>query len=107
MRPNTHAKRRARAAADEFYDEGRDRAGEAVRDALLSDEMFCWLVQAADLAGDYSHARWQELDDRDVPEDDLRALLDAAELQLADAASEREDQLVAEALAEIEVDDDE
>lgn len=107
MTPNRNAKRRARAAAEEYHEKGRDRAGEAVRDALLSDEMFCWLVQAASQAGDYGHERWNELDEREIPEDDLRTFLSAAELQLADAASEREDQLVAEALAEIEEDDDE
>lgn len=101
-RPNRRAKRQARAVADEFHEDGRDRAGERVQDALLSDELWCWLVEAAELAGDYNHERWQELDERDAPEDDLRAYLAAAEVQLDEALQERQDQLIEQTLEDVD-----
>lgn len=109
-RPNRRAKRQARAVADEFHQDGRDRAGERVEDALLSDEMWCWLVEAVELAGDYGHERWKEIDeDDDEPsaiDEELRCVLSAAEVQLDEARDLREEELVASALEDVDEPDD-
>lgn len=95
------ARKRINAVVADVADEAGDDAADRVRDALRSDEMYCWLVEAAQRADTYRHERWSELQgtDRLRSYDDTRAKLGAAELHLDTAQRLREDQLVSAALA--------
>jgi len=101
----TGPRRRAREVASDVAAEHGDRAGERVRDALLEDEMWCWLVEAADRAGDYGHQRWGELKNAGADtlrqEDELKSTLSSAELKLTDAREAREEQLLVDVVDDV------
>lgn len=97
------AKKRARNVAEEIAEEHGNPAAEQAREALCSDEMWCWLATASYQAGDYGHQRWKELEDDEIRRDELKSLLAEAELTLDEARSLREAQLIEQTVGEAEV----
>ena len=99
MAPDSRATERAKEIAWDAialaYHEG---AAEAAEDALLEDDLWCWLVVAADRAEDMEAYRTLDLNHDDQRHDELRGHLAKAHGHLVTARDLRRDGLLADVI---------
>ena len=105
MAPDSRAVERAKEIAweqvAEAYHEG---ASEAAEDVLLEDDLWQWLVVAADRAEDMESYRALDLNHDDERHDELRGHLTHAQAHLVSARDLRRDELLDEVLDEYDAD---